>query len=71
MKIDTMKQHIPLFKKITLVIALLIWAKILYEILQFSGGFGAQAPYCIAGTMLTFGIATMVYKGLEYWERQE
>jgi hypothetical protein len=69
MQKDKYKQYIPILKKITITIAFLIWAKILYEVLQFPGGFGAQAPYCIAGTMLTFGIATMVYKGLEYWER--
>ena len=63
------RQYISIFKKITLIVAFLVWAKILYEILQFSGGFNAQLPYCITGTMLTFGVATMVYKGLEYWER--
>ena len=47
-----------------------LWAKMLYEVIHFHGGFQAQLPYCIAGTMLIFGIATGVYKGLEAWERR-
>jgi len=69
MKNERKKTFITLLKRITLIVAFVIWAKILYEVLKFPGGFGAQLPYCLAGTMLTFGIATALYKGLEYWER--
>ncbi len=64
------KQIIKLLKIVTFAVAIIAWLKMLYEVLQFPGGFGAQAPYCIAGTMLIFGIATGVYKGIEAWERR-
>jgi len=64
------KQIIRVLKLLTLSVTFGAWAKMLYEVLQFPGGFQAQLPYCIAGTMLIFGIATGVYKGIEMWERQ-
>jgi len=32
--------------------------------------FADLVPYCMGSTMLIFGVLTMVYKGLEYWEKQ-
>ncbi|MDM5272333.1 hypothetical protein PGH07_09075 [Sulfurovum sp. zt1-1] len=50
------------------VTAFFIWIFILYTIMQTSAPFMEQAPYCMAGTMLTFGVLTAVFKGLERWE---
>ncbi|MFT7879390.1 MAG: hypothetical protein ABXS91_03260 [Sulfurimonas sp.] len=49
--------------------AVFIWIFILYSVMQTSAPFREQAPYCMAGTMLTFGVLTAVFKGLEYWEQ--
>ena len=64
------KQIIKLLKIVTFAVAIIAWLKMLYEVLQLPGGFNAQLPYCITGTMLIFGIATGAYKGLEAWERR-
>ena len=50
------------------VTAFSVWIFILYTIMQTSAPFMEQAPYCMAGTMLTFGVLTAIFKGLERWE---
>lgn len=56
-------------KRVSGVTAVFIWIFILYSVMQTSAPFREQAPYCMAGTMLTFGVLTAVFKGLEYWEQ--
>ncbi|HEO98422.1 MAG: hypothetical protein JW682_00395 [Campylobacterales bacterium] len=50
--------------------AFLVWIFILYTIMQGAAPFSEQVPYCMAGTMLTFGILTALFKGLDYWQTQ-
>ncbi|MGC9350847.1 MAG: hypothetical protein ACP5D3_02560 [Sulfurovum sp.] len=56
-------------KRVSGVTAVFVWIYILYSVMQTSVPFREQAPYCMAGTMLTFGVLTAVFKGLEYWEQ--
>lgn len=55
-------------KRIVATIAISVWIYIIYTIMQSPAPFMEQAPYCMAGTMLIFGILTGVFKGLERWE---
>jgi peptidoglycan/LPS O-acetylase OafA/YrhL len=46
-----------------------VWLFIIYSISKSPVPFIEQAPYCMISTMMTFGILSMVFKGLEYWEK--
>jgi len=46
-----------------------LWLYIIYSISQSPAPFMEQAPYCMVSTMMTFGLMSMVFKGLEYWEK--
>jgi hypothetical protein len=67
MKTTTIKT----FKFIAAAAAVSVWVAMLREVFAMGGAFIEQAPYCIAGTMLIFGILTGVFKGLERLERRE
>jgi hypothetical protein len=67
MKTSTIKT----IKFVTAAAAVGVWVIMLREVFAMGGAFIEQAPYCIAGTMLIFGISTGIYKGLERWERRE
>ena len=43
-----------------------VWITIIYSVMQTPAPFMEQAPYCMAGTMLTFGVLTGIFKGLDY-----
>jgi len=58
-------------KRLTGIATIIVWAIVLYKIFQSGGNFQSQAPQCIISTMLIFGMLTVIYKGLEYWERTE
>ena len=51
--------------------AIILWISIIYTISQSPAPFIEQAPYCMAGTMLIFGLLSLGFKGLEYWERKQ
>jgi hypothetical protein len=51
------------------VIAFCVWLYIIYRVMQAPAPFMEQAPYCMARTMLTFGVLTAIYKGLDYWSQ--
>ncbi|MGE4399650.1 MAG: hypothetical protein AB7D29_09035 [Campylobacterales bacterium] len=42
-----------------------IWAISFFTIASLGGGFGVQAPLCIASTIVIFSISTFVVKWLE------
>jgi len=50
--------------------AITLWMYIIYTISQSSAPFREQAPYCMISTMMIFGLLSMGFKGLEYWEKQ-
>jgi len=50
--------------------AITLWIYIIYTISQSSTPFMEQAPYCMISTMMIFGLLSMGFKGLEYWEKQ-
>jgi peptidoglycan/LPS O-acetylase OafA/YrhL len=52
-------------------IAIILWFFIIYTISNAPIPFEAQAPYCMMSTMMVFGLLSLGFKGLEYWERQE
>jgi len=54
-------------KRLLAVIATMVWLKIILTISKSSAPFIEQAPYCMVSTMLTFGILTAIYKGLDAW----
>lgn len=54
-------------KRLFGLIAFIVWLYIIYSVMQEPVPFMQQAPYCMAGTMLTFGVLTAIYKGLDYW----
>ncbi|SFV52046.1 hypothetical protein MNB_SV-8-1045 [hydrothermal vent metagenome] len=65
------KQTIILWTKRVLgLLAILVWGYAIITISQSPAPFREQVPYCMGSTMLIFGLLTMVYKGLEYWEKQ-
>lgn len=55
-------------KRIVAIIAISVWIYVVYTIMQSPAPFMEQAPYCMAGTMLIFGILTGIFKGLEKLE---
>ncbi len=42
-----------------------IWAISFFTIASLGGGFGAQAPLCVASTVVIFSVATFVVKQIE------
>lgn len=56
-------------KRILGFTAITVWVYVIYTISKSPAPFMEQAPYCMMGTMLIFGLLSLSYKGLEYWER--
>ena len=66
------KEKIVLWtKRLVGFLAIAVWLGIIYEISQMSAPFIEQAPYCMATSMLVFGLLTAVHKGLDYWGSRE
>ena len=57
-------------KRLLGLMAFLLWGYVIFTISKSPAPFIEQAPYCMAGTMLIFGILSMIYKGLDYWGLQ-
>ena len=57
-------------KRILGFIAIGLWMYVIFTISQSPAPFMEQAPYCMVSTMMIFGLLSMSYKGLEYWEKQ-
>lgn len=71
MKTETKKQVIRWGKRILGVIAVIVWIDVIITISKSPAPFIEQAPYCMIGTMIIFGILTGIFKGLDYWEKSE
>ena len=57
-------------KRVLGLIAFLLWVYVIFTISKSPAPFMEQAPYCMASTMLIFGLLTAAYKGLDYWSLQ-
>jgi len=57
-------------KRVLGLMAFFVWGYVIFTISQSPAPFMEQAPYCMVGTMLIFGILSMLYKGLDYWSLQ-
>lgn len=57
-------------KRLLGLMAFLLWGYVIFTISKSPAPFIEQAPYCMAGTMLIFGILSMIYKGFDYWGLQ-
>jgi peptidoglycan/LPS O-acetylase OafA/YrhL len=51
--------------------AIILWISIIYTISKSPAPFMEQAPYCMVSTMMIFGLLSLGFKGLEYWERKQ
>lgn len=58
-------------KRVLAVSATIIWIAVIAKIASSPAPFIEEAPYCIASTMIIFGILTTAFKGLEYLEKQK
>jgi len=58
-------------KRLLGFIAITLWMYVIYSISKSSAPFMEQAPYCMISTMLIFGLLSMSYKGLEFWEKNQ
>ena len=57
-------------KRLLGLIAMLLGGYVIFTISQSPAPFMEQAPYCMASSMLIFGILTAMHKGLDYWSLQ-
>ncbi len=71
MKKETVFTLVTWTKRLLGLIAVLLWMYVIFTISQSPAPFMEQAPYCMASTMLIFGILTAVHKGLDYWSLQK
>lgn len=67
MEQKTLSTFVRWSKRLLGLMAFLTWGYVIFTISQSPAPFREQAPYCMAGTMLIFGILSMIYKGLDYW----
>jgi peptidoglycan/LPS O-acetylase OafA/YrhL len=69
MKTQTKSTLILWLKRVLGFTAITLWTYIIYAISKSPTPFAEQAPYCMVSTMMVFGLLSMVFKGLEYWEK--
>ncbi len=60
-----------IIKQISAVGAVSVWLVLLYKIFNSGGGFHDQLPKCLFATMGIFGLLTLIYKSIEYIEREK
>jgi len=70
MEQKTLVAFVRWLKRLLGLMTFLLWGYVIFTISQSPAPFIEQAPYCMAGTMLIFGILSMIYKGLDYWSLQ-
>jgi len=70
MKLEQKQTMILWLKRVLGFTAIGLWIYIIFTISQSPVPFREQAPYCMISTMMIFGILSMGFKGLEYWEKQ-
>ncbi|WP_309496354.1 hypothetical protein [Sulfurovum sp.] len=71
MKNEKIKTMVLWSKRVLGFVAITSWMYVIYTISKSPAPFMEQAPYCMASTMLIFGVLSMSYKGLEYWEKNQ
>ena len=71
MKKETVFTLVTWTKRLLGLIAVLLWMYVIFTISQSPAPFMEQAPYCMASTMLIFGILTALHNGLDYWSLQQ
>ena len=71
MKTQTKSTLILWLKRVLGFTAITLWTYIIYAISKSPAPFMEQAPYCMLSTMMVFGLLSMVFKGLEYWGRNQ
>jgi peptidoglycan/LPS O-acetylase OafA/YrhL len=71
MKRETQQTLILWLKRILGFTAISLWMYIIYTISKSPAPFREQAPYCMISTMMIFGVLSMAFKGLEYWEKNK
>lgn len=52
------------------LLAFIAWGYVIFTISNSPAPFMEQVPYCMVSTMLIFGLLSMLYKGLDYWQLQ-
>lgn len=57
-------------KRLAGTTTILVWLYVMYIFIQKQAPFNEVVPYCMGSTMLIFGILSMIFKGLEYWEKK-
>lgn len=67
---ETIHTTVTWIKRILGFTAIMVWIYVIYTIAKSPAPFIEQAPYCMISTMMIFGLLSMSYKGLEYWEKQ-
>lgn len=60
-----------LIKRLIGFIAIAIWFYIMWSILKGVEGFNKQAPLCMGTTMLIFTILSLLYKGIDIWDKEK
>jgi len=71
MKRETQSTLIVWIKRMLGFVAIGLWMYVIYTIARSPAPFIEQAPYCMASTMLIFGLLTAAHKGLDYWSLQK
>ncbi len=69
-KKDTKLIILKWLKRLFALFTIVAWIVMLVLILGSGLPFAQQAPRCIIGTMIIFGILTISFKGIEYYEKQ-
>lgn len=64
-----LKRLIIWLKRTLGFLAIALWITIIYTISKSPAPFMEQASYCMLSTMMIFGLLSMGFKGLEYWEK--
>jgi hypothetical protein len=68
---ETIKTMVIWLKRVLGFTAITLWMYVIYNISKSPAPFIEQAPYCMVSTMLIFGLLSMTYKGLEFWEKNQ
>lgn len=67
---ENLLKTIPWIKRVLALLTLIIWIAVIAKIASSPAPFIEEAPYCIASTMIIFGILTALFKGLEFLEKK-
>ena len=67
---ETILTTVTWTKRLLGLITFILWGIVIFTISRSPAPFMEQAPYCMASTMLIFGLLTAAYKGLDYWSLQ-